>query len=303
MKKGFTLVEMLVVIGIIAVLLVVIVPMVSNTDSARSIQCKANLKNLANAVLSVLAEQTGEHKWFPLAGSVESIDIEGLTDPKEVYGEHRGWISWNSRGAYKNKPNSHRSGAGWFISAYNQDRDTREFCITNGSLYRYMGGSRSSYICPSHNKKMSSSLRPNWSYVMNGYFGYDRTEGSDAVASYPGRTQEGIGSKAYRVLLFAELQWEEWIPDVKPKTSVSAGFENDCTLQYSEADGGEIIGFNHKSGNDYVAHIAFADGHVDQIVMPKRKPFSSSELRKLTKFLCTGEEYSMDNGRVEEMYK
>ena len=301
MKKGFTLVEMLVVIGIIGILLAALIPILVNTDAARSIQCKANLKNLANAVSSKLAEQTGEHKWFPLAGSVENMDIEGLTNPREVYSEYSGWISWNSRGAYKNKPNSHRSGAGWFISSYNQDRDTREYCITNGSLWHYMGGSRSSYLCPSHNKKMSAKLRPNWSYVMNGYFGYDRSEGSDAVASYPGRTQEGIGSKAHRILLFAELQWEEWISDNKPNPSASSGFENDCTLQYSEEEGGEIIGFNHKSGNDLVAHIAFADGHVDQIVMPSKKPFSSSELRKLTKFLCEGREYSMHNGRIEEM--
>ena len=50
-----------------------------------------------------------------------------------------------------------------------------------------------------------------------------------------------------------------------------------------------------------MAHVAFADGHVDQIVMPSKKPFSASELRKLTKFLCTGCEYSMHNGRIEEM--
>ena len=302
MKKGFTLVEMLVVIGILGILLAVIVPMITNTDSARAVQCKANLKNLANAVSSRLTEQSGDHKWYPLAGSIESLGVsENDGDYEERYGEYVGWISWNSQNAYKGKVSSHRSQQSWITSAYNQNTEARDFCITNGSLWRYMGGSRTSYVCPSHIKKMNPTMRPNWSYVMNGYFRYDTSQGGDRPQiTYPGRTQEGIGSKAHRILLFAELQWENCLPDVNATPSTAAGFANDCTLQYT-GDQAEIIGFNHKTSNDLVAHIAFADGHVDQIVMPKRKPLALNELRKLTEFLCTGEEYSMSDGRVEKI--
>lgn len=301
MKKGFSLIEMLVVIGILGILITVLVTVLGNTENARSVQCKANLKNLCSAVSSEVTRHTGEYKYYPLAGSVEQMDIKSVNnDYREVYTEHPGWISWNSRGKYKGSVGSHISNAGWFISAYNQDLETREYCITNGSLWRYMGGSRSSYVCPSHVRKMPSNMRPNWSYVMNGYFEYDRSEGADSVASFPGRTQEGVGSKAHRLLMFAELQWEEFLPDVKPHPSASSGFENDCTLQYGSDEGSEIIGFNHKSGNDVIAHIAFADGHVDQIVMQARKPMNAGQLRELTKFLCEGREYSISNNRVEE---
>ena len=53
MKKGFTLVEMLVVIGIIGILVGVLVASFSGgTESARNAQCLTNMKNLAGACQS-----------------------------------------------------------------------------------------------------------------------------------------------------------------------------------------------------------------------------------------------------------
>lgn len=299
MKKAFTLIEILVVVGILGVVMATLVFYIGgNTESAHAVKCKTNLKNLANAVSSACIT-TDDDLYFPLAGSVEtmSVSLQSRGGSKKVYDELPGWISWNSDGTYQSKPTDHASSAGWFTSAYNQDPEIREYCITNGSLYAYVRN-HETYLCPAHLKKMPSNLRPAWSYVMNGYFGYDKSEGSDAVYNtYPGRRSSKV--YAHSTLLFAELQWEDGIGD-KPNFSTSSGFENDCTLQYSENDGAEIIGFNHKVGNDIVAHVVFADGHVDAIRYP-RGGMSDNDLKELTKLLCTGKDYEIRDGKVRDI--
>lgn len=300
MKKAFTLIEILVVVGILGLLMATLVFYIGgNTDSAQAAKCKTNLKNLATAVVSASVE-IGDDVYFPLAGSCEtmSIALQRGGGSNKVYDEIPGWVSWNSDGKYRSKPTSHASSAGWFTSAYEQDPEVREYCITNGAVYKFVRN-HETYLCPMHLKKMPANKRPVWSYVMNGYFGYDTSEGSKSLYRdyYPGKKTSSV--YAHSTLLFAELQWEDFI-DVKPDFSESAGFENDCTLQYHENDGAEIIGFNHKVGNDVVAHVVFADCHVEAIKYP-RNGMSEKDLEELTKLLCTGKDYEIRNGSVRNL--
>jgi prepilin-type N-terminal cleavage/methylation domain-containing protein/prepilin-type processing-associated H-X9-DG protein len=58
---GFTLVELLVVIGIIALLIAVLLPALNRArEKARQVQCLSNMKQLSNAVIMF----AGEHKGF-----------------------------------------------------------------------------------------------------------------------------------------------------------------------------------------------------------------------------------------------
>lgn len=297
MKKAFTMVEILVVIGIISLLLSSLVYYLGNTEAAHAAKCKANLKNLANAVQAACTK-IDDSMYYPLAGSRESMDTVYVSGSyRKAFFEQPGWISWYSNGAYRNGPTSHTSNQGWFTSAYNQDDEVREYCITNGTLYKFVKN-YDSYVCPRHIKKMPSDNRPAWSYVMNGRLGYDASEGSDYyLGTYQGVEKTKV--KAHSTLLFAELQWEDYTEE-KPDFSSGSGFKNDCTLQYSSEDGGEVIGFNHKAGKDIVAHVAFADGHVDVIYYPK-KGLSKSELEELTELLCKGVDYEIRNGSVERL--
>lgn len=306
MKKAFTMIELIVVIAILGILMGSMFFVFGNTESARATRCLSNLRNLAKAVQDARMDNAsgGEAGYYPTAGSTEKMNPAYLSqNGSDTYGEIRGWINWNSRGTYGDLKNdkeeiatSHASSAGWFTSAYNQDLQTRQYCISKGSLFKYIKNYEV-YVCPSHIKKMPKSQTPAWSYVMNGYFGFDTSNGSGSVGN---QGQESVDDP-HQTLLFAELQWETYSEiEVNPDFSSGSGFKNDCTLQYQDTYGGEVIGFNHKDGNNVVAHIVFADGHVDKIICP-REGFSKNALEDLTTFLCTGKPYEIREGSVREI--
>ncbi len=299
MKKAFTLVEMLIVIAIIGLLMAaLVVHLRGGTESARSAQCLTNMKNLASAVTQYA--QNSQH--FALAGSVEKFKIDdsrGVRDIKERYYELPGWISWNSQGAYKSNPQSHIANSGWFTSAYEQDDIKRWYALTNGVIWKYMNGAASCYTCPNHLRKVSPAVKPFFSYVMNGNFGWDASLGGDAMPEqYYGEFFADV-KRPDKTLLFCELQWEQYTGK-SPNFNKSPGTENDCTLQYESSEGGETVGFNHKNGRDVVAHVVFADGHVEKLAWPS-SGMSDSELRELTEWLCEGKDISFNGKKYEKL--
>ena len=307
-KQGFTLLELLIVIGIIAVLGGVMLAQFSgSTDSALAATCMNNMRTLCNAVM---ADGSRESR-YPSAGPYRYFK-EGQ-DEKEEKPWRQGWIGYASGGQK--------------VSCYHDDGDKGEpqhHAITNGSIWRTMSGQAGAYVCPAHTKycKQKKYPTPSWSYAMNSYFGWDN--GSVAADVEIGRRSYGNGYVSFsytskpksrkrpreKVLLFAEIPYMENGVQ-KPECSTAAGKENDAILQYPPAsdenkrankasDGaGEIIGFNHKSGKFYCAHVAFADGHCVKLVLPDRA--SADNLKELTTWLCTGVEYTFTGGQYEKV--
>lgn len=296
MKKAFTLIELLVVVGIIAILIgVLAVNMIAGGDTARAAKCLTNLKNLSTAVGScVMAGGC-----YPGAGSFEGYRPRSKKGGgiEKGYYEVKGWISWNSQGGYGANPTSSICSGGWNASAYCQDPDVREYCLTNGALWKFVGGNREIYTCPAHVRKMPARQRPAWSYVMNGYFKCQNPGRQGLLEAEP--IKASTVSRADRRLLFAELDWES-------KDAViteSAGSDCDCTLQYKDCtdyDCAEQIAFNHKEGKELVAHVIFADGHVEKLRQPRRG-LGEGELKELTKLLCKGKDVSFNGQTYEEM--
>jgi prepilin-type N-terminal cleavage/methylation domain-containing protein/prepilin-type processing-associated H-X9-DG protein len=81
-SRGFTLVELLVVIGIIALLIAILLPALSRARSmAKQTACLSNLRQIGTACLNSAAEHQG---YFPIAGKVYSplgAVPDGVNDP------------------------------------------------------------------------------------------------------------------------------------------------------------------------------------------------------------------------------
>lgn len=259
MKKAFTLVELLVVIGILGILMAVLIGTFGgSTESSRTAKCQANMRNLAMAVHSYAQENNDR---YPYAGSFNQYS--GRASDRTTV-QARGWISWTTRGT---------------SGSYScKDRDDGYMCITNGTIWKAMKGSFDCYVCPSCEQKAKSKgkeVAP-WSYAMNAHF-YWASRGTKPVS----QTRVGRGFRGFRradrTLLFAEIPYDE----------VAEGGDSekasDPILQYKDCEGSnnETIGFNHQDGKTAVANVCFADGHVEKYRKPKK-----GDIEELTKWLC-----------------
>lgn len=291
MKRAFTLIELLVVIGIISILSsALFVSFSGATESARAAKCLSNMRNLA------LAWGGGR------AGSQEHLDmVMTQNGVKKAYTEQKGWISSATDGLYPS--DSHQKFEP--IGMFDPDRQRVDYAITNGWMYAAMGKNRAAMICPSHAKKVGYV---NWSYFMNAAFGWDACQGEHTYIRGSGYIEKASLTNADRLLIFAEIPYQgpgDWFP-----SGDSGSTDTDAILQFNGCDqcstaagkdrfnGSEHIGGNHKSGRDWMAHVAFADGHVEKL---RVDGLTGENLRELTTWLCQGKAVGRNNGQYEEL--
>ena len=149
---------------------------------------------------------------------------------------------------------------------------------------------------------------------MNGYFGWDVTKGSSACASDDYVIWYNTLARADRRLLFAEIPfmgYSTWQPE-----GTGGSEQTDAILQYAASDlpkgeqpteaGNETIGANHVQGKNLIAHVVFADGHVEKLRIPyagtiKSPKADDAALLQLTRWLCAGKDISYDGKQYKKM--
>jgi prepilin-type N-terminal cleavage/methylation domain-containing protein/prepilin-type processing-associated H-X9-DG protein len=294
-KNGFTLVELLVVIAIIGMLsaaLIVYVP--GALDAGRAVKCKANLKNLGQAVSSyaINSRSYDDDVHLPTAGSFEWTSVDMNNKERDILFHSSGaWVCWttSSQWPYSSTESwRDRMTPSTFFDQSRTDNNSKAFySITNGVLWSYLGKDANVYVCETHKKEFESQkpgFRVRRSYVMNRYFGfddryvppgkkspdYDRWVRVDDVAR--------SGTAAIRAL-FVEL------PGQLGTTIDTSTASADSVL---DPNNNEYLGFNHKVGKKWIAHVVFADGHVDGLVEPLGA--AAEDLKDLTTQLCNGSE-------------
>lgn len=309
-NRGFTLIELLVVIGIIAVLSgVMLMGFGGSSESARAAKCLANMRSLAQAA-NTIAMDTGI---YPYAGSFQRADIAGT---KVYYYEYRGWISWLSNNG---DPFGHKSGArptnpvSCELPKFDDEEGSENalFAITNGTMWRAVNMNASVYKCPTHSlafQKKHGGRKPLWSYVMNGFFGFDYSEGSKAVG-WGLHREYGKLARADRIVMFAEIPILD--PDGDGEMQFGDDASRDSVLQAKASVNGnnygnlwktsEAIGFNHKAErNKRCGHVAFADGHTEKFT---KRQDSGLDAKQLTALLCNGKDVAFDGKGYEEIKK
>ena len=285
-RLGFSLIEMMVVMGILAILIAALLPFLGgSTDSADCVKCKNNMKALAMAMISC-AQSDDENGHFPAAGYYRSLTVDYNSDDrnKRRYYPHPSWIS--NKGNYSDlKRTLKEVYMGSVAHIADNEEDCREV-VENGAIWGATGASLGVYRCPTHTREFDKKFKrpPGWSYMMNKTFGYDRADGK--ATGFCGKSiHNSINGRGHdKVLMFAEIQGID-VNDSKNNVSlkaVTSGDGADAVLEYGENY--DVMGFNHKLGKkQYGGNVAFTDGHVETFVLPK-----SMKLKELTQDLCQG---------------
>lgn len=91
-RRGFTLVELLVVIGIIALLIGILLPALSRArEAANTIKCASNLRTVGQGMAMYVADNKG---YFPAAYIYSGMQIVGNTETPDA--AVNGYIHWSS---------------------------------------------------------------------------------------------------------------------------------------------------------------------------------------------------------------
>lgn len=286
-KVGFTLLELMVVVAIVAILTTLLIPAVLKMlERGRVTSCVNNLKQLHTAAISYASDHDGE---LPYTASAEYVDIRN--DDTYNRGFQRGWVDWYS--------NDDRKTYWWDAEGYKG-----RTCVSNGVLYPYIEA-LDTYVCPSMSRLAQKTLpagddrrRVTRSYGMNGSL---QTGWRMELASVDGPSRRLMFADQGFVLqdgytkALRDYTGDHWTDDNLPGKGASPGLyvqrtarNHDGCIDWRhhdnnphnnwDVDGGsnwraEHIGEYH----DDRANCVFCDGHVERIHY------------KGTAFICNGD--------------
>ena len=93
-KRGFTLVELLVVIGVIAILISILLPALQKArESASAIKCAANLRGIGQGLAAYESEN---NDFLPIAYNYRNTSIDPLTNTQSPDHPQYGYTHWSS---------------------------------------------------------------------------------------------------------------------------------------------------------------------------------------------------------------
>ena len=267
-RSAFTLVELLVVTGIIAVLVAILLPVLGRArESAKRAQCASNLRQLTTGFIMYTGENKG---WFPcVAVFGNTLGYPNVTAPA---GWQADWIGWPED---------------WVVWRYKTASDPLA-----GSIFRYLGKPSSGNImlCPSDPGIRSITNGAGnypYSYAMNSYLSYGTVynpavPGVDGSGNlkYPKNTAwkiTQVRKSSDKILVYEED--EHAIRDGRgqlqsPAVGTAAAnvigllsVRHDSTRKFPDdpPPAGSGLGIETTANKKCRGNVGFVDGHVDYI--------------------------------------
>lgn len=235
-RRGFTLVELLVVLGIIAVLVgFLLVATRRGSESARQVQCASNLRQLTAALTAYAQDNDG---LFPGAGL------------RDFGASPEDWLYWEDP-EYRGRP------------------------VTASPVMKYMKGASTELLrCPSDDPTVRPRINVppgcRYSYSLNILFASLRGP-AGAVPASPGPKVRlsAVVTPAQKMMLFDEDAWSLNDASYDPTIAPGDGGENFLATRH----GKQAKDWHNQTSNGPTARIdrtdkgnvAYADGHVDMV--------------------------------------
>jgi prepilin-type N-terminal cleavage/methylation domain-containing protein/prepilin-type processing-associated H-X9-DG protein len=188
-RRGFTLVELLVVIGIIALLISILLPALAKArESANKTKCLSNIRQIGLAMVMYTLDNKG---YFPAAARWGGV---GAGTSQEQVSD---FVYWETPGQYWYRPGEVTT------NTIQQDQNL-------GALTKYMGRnfSAGTWVCPDDDPTShvyvtgTSNLRYPYSYTMNYFF--DNSLSLINYASIPALKMSQVRNSAHCCMVLEE---------------------------------------------------------------------------------------------------